>query len=576
VPAKAKAPDLDRQQQELIREAARQRLAVDTLAGFVRYLWSEIEPGRPLVWSWYLDALCAELEGLARGEAPDGTPYAADGGELVVCIPPGHAKSRLCSVMFPAWLWLHIPHLRLLTVANESGLASRDSRFSREIIKSEPFRALQLRLALDQGDAVIDNAATTATGTLVVRPTVDDGAGGRVAADDREWEPWGLEPDQAAKVNFETEGGGGRIALGINARVTGKRADALIVDDPHDAQEVIKGDPARVVERMREARTTYHGALLSRLNAGAWRLVVMQRLHVADLAGDLIDRGARVVCLPAHYDPKHPDAYQGDQREPGELLAPAVHPEKKDRALRQRLTPRHHDAQYEQRPSTEAGGNFKRAWFNQHYQASPLELCRVARFDEVAISVDCSFRDNRDSDYVVAQVWGRKRGKRSILFGKAVPEQMGKKIGGKGGVAPGKYLLDQRRDRMTLHDTCAMLRRLRAKWPWARLVLVEAKANGDAVIETLRREGHGGVVGFEPDRSKAARAEVSALSYEAGEVFLPTEDHAPWLGDYVEEHVQFPAGANDDQVDSTSQMHCRWAMVEADDIAGELSWVNHL
>ena len=556
--------DLSADDRAVLREAARQRLAVDTLSGFVRYLWSEIEPGKLLVWAWYMQLICDELEGLARGVAPPGhggQEYQPGGAELVVCLPPGHAKSRLCSVFFPAWLWIHAPHLGLLTLANEGGLASRDSRLSRELITSAPYRALLLRKAVDDGEAVIDSQRKA-------RPVID----GAVAVD-QDWQPWGskhggtLAADQKAKASFITEGGGGRGAFGIMAKITGKRAEGMIVDDPHDAKEVLIGDPSRVAERMRETRIVYHGALMSRLNKGAWRLVVAQRLHVADLAGDLIKRGARVVCLPIHFDPEHPDVHALDGRDIGELLAPAVHGEVRDRDLRQRLTPRHHDAQYEQRPTAEAGGSFERSWFEQTYRANPVDLARRARFDEIAISLDCTFRDHAKADYVVAQVWGHKR--RRGAGGAGRVEQID-------GLRPGKYLLDQKRDRMGLFATCAMLRRLRAKWPWARLVLVEAKANGDAVIETMRREGHAGVVGFDPDRSKAARAEVSSLAFESGDIYLPDEQYAPWIGDYVEEHIQFPAGANDDQVDCTSQMCIRWALVDIDDIAGELGWVDLL
>jgi predicted phage terminase large subunit-like protein len=566
--------EAERLQREILRERARIRLAVDTLAGFVRYLWPEIEPGRPLVWGWYLDLLCRELEGLARGVASDGTPYPDDGAELVVCMPPGFAKSRLCSVFFPSWLWLHVPHLRLITRANEGDLASRDSRLSREVLKTEAFRALQLRLALDRGEAVVDDQAVDREGRPLIRPTVDDGSGrpgaaGRVVLSDQEWRPWSLSVDQAAKVNFDltdsdgTLTGGGRNAAGLFAKVTGKRADGLIVDDPADAKEVIVGDPARVAERMREIRVLYHGALQSRLNAGSWRLVVAQRLHVADLPGDLIDRGARVVCLPLHYNPEHDHVHPEDPREPGEPLAPAVLSEDRSSTLRRRLGPKHHDAQYEQNPTAEAGNMFVRAWFERHYQGVPLELARRGAFDEIESSLDCAFRDHDKADYVCLSIWGRKR-RRSLVTRDS------------GGLAPGKYLLDVFHGRMALFATCAMLRRAKSKWPWGRLVLIEARANGDAVIETMRKEGHGGIVGFEPDRSKIARARVSALAHEAGEVWYPTEEHAPWLADWVEEHVSFPAGANDDRVDSGSQLFCRWAEQEIDDIAGELAWVDEL
>lgn len=547
-----------RRQRELAKQAARSALAIDTLAGFVRHLWPVVEPGVPLVWSWYLQLLCEELEGLIRGEAPDGTPYPEERKELVVCLPPGHAKSKVCSVYLLAWVWLHSPHLRVLSVANEGSLASRDSRLCRQIVTSERYRELQTFKALSEGLCVHDPRAQTRTGDPIFRPIVN----GRMHPT-KVWKPWGLDDAQAAKVNFDTDQGGGRVALGIQAKVTGKRGGGLIVDDPHDAKEVMVGDPARVAERLKEHRVIYHGVLLSRLNRGGWRLVVAQRLHVADLAGDLIGRGSRVVCLPVRYEPDHPNAHPRDPRQEGELLAPQIFGPDRDRAMRESLGAKHYAAQYRQLPSADAGGIFQRGWFNRQYQQDPLILVRKAHFDEVIISVDCSFRDKKTSDFVVMQAWARKRGR----LGREQSTQ---------GVLPGKYLLDQVRARMGLLDTIAALKRFRAKWRQATTVLVEARANGDAVIESMRRDGHPGVVGFEPDRSKIARAQVSALAYEAGEVWLPSERHAPWLGEYVEEHVAFPAGPNDDQVDGTSQIMCRWAALDVDDIAGELSWVDML
>ncbi|MCL7684911.1 phage terminase large subunit, partial [Citrobacter youngae] len=41
--------------------------------------------------------------------------------------------------------------------------------------------------------------------------------------------------------------------------------------------------------------------------------------------------------------------------------------------------------------------------------------------------------------------------------------------------------------------------------------------------------------------------------WEAGNVYLPHPDTAPWITEFVEEITSFPVGANDDQVDGMTQ-----------------------
>lgn len=84
------------------------------------------------------------------------------------------------------------------------------------------------------------------------------------------------------------------------------------------------------------------------------------------------------------------------------------------------------------------------------------------------------------------------------------------------------------------------------------LKLVEDKANGTAVINALSRTVPG-MVPVEPDGSKQARAAAVSPFVEAGQVFLPAPEIAPWVGAYIEQHAAFPNGTHDDQVDATTQ-----------------------
>jgi predicted phage terminase large subunit-like protein len=142
----------------------------------------------------------------------------------------------------------------------------------------------------------------------------------------------------------------------------------------------------------------------------------------------------------------------------------------------------------------------------------------------VGISVDASFEKTEAGSYVVMQVWGRQ--------------------------GSGFYLLDQVRERWEFTDTVDALEALIKKWPSARAKWIEKKANGAAIISTLKKKIPG-LIPVNPTGSKEARLQAVSPLWEAGNVHLPKK--AKWIGTYVTEVTTFPNAKNDDQVDATSQ-----------------------
>jgi predicted phage terminase large subunit-like protein len=157
----------------------------------------------------------------------------------------------------------------------------------------------------------------------------------------------------------------------------------------------------------------------------------------------------------------------------------------------------------------------------------------IGRVDEMAQSWDCSFKDLETSDYVVGQVWGRL----DCNF----------------------LLLDQVRARMDCPATVKGVREMSKKWPACAAKLIEDKANGSAVIQMLTNQ-IAGILSVNPQGGKIARASAISPLIEAGNVFLPHPHLFPWVNDFIEECVQFPNGAHDDQVDAMTQMILRWHM----------------
>ena len=64
-----------------------------------------------------------------------------------------------------------------------------------------------------------------------------------------------------------------------------------------------------------------------------------------------------------------------------------------------------------------------------------------------------------------------------------------------------------------------------------------------------------------PSGGKIARAQAISPLVEAGNIYLPHPEFAPWVNDFIEECVQFPNGAHDDQVDAMTQVLLRWHQV---------------
>ena len=90
---------------------------------------------------------------------------------------------------------------------------------------------------------------------------------------------------------------------------------------------------------------------------------------------------------------------------------------------------------------------------------------------------------------------------------------------------------------------------MRQRYPHARTVLIEDKANGSAVINVLQQEMF--CVPVNPKGGKVARVNAVSAAIESGHVYLP--EGAAWLEEYLDQWSAFPAGKHDDMVDSSTQ-----------------------
>lgn len=320
--------------------------------------------------------------------------------------------------------------------------------------------------------------------------------------------------------DIQVEGNSNFFANGILVHNCG------IIDDPlKNAQEAFSNT-------IRQGQKDWWASTFStREEPDGAIVIILTRWHEDDLAGWLLKQelgedpeGWHIVNFPAIYE-ESPVVFPGtctienDWRQVGEALCPERYPLSKLRKFQK--NPYFWSALYQQRPSPLEGDHFKRGWW-KFWSKFPRDFV----FDRVILSWDCAFKETKKSDFVVGQVWGQK--------------------------GADFYLLDQVRGRMDINGTITAIRTLSAKFPTATAKLIEDKANGPAVIDLLNREIPG-LIPIEPEGGKLVRAVAVSPYVQSGNVFLPDPNIAPWVHDYIEEFSLFPNGANDDQVDATTQ-----------------------
>lgn len=315
---------------------------------------------------------------------------------------------------------------------------------------------------------------------------------------------------------FEVVGHGGTYrSAGVGGGITGMGGDFIIIDDPIKNQAEADSETYR-----KKVWDWYRSTLFTRREKDSGMCLVMTRWHEDDLAGRILQENPddwEVVSFPMV---KENDENPEDPREIGEPLWPNKYPIDECENIKKTAGSRNWNALYQQRPSALEGNLIKRTWLTNFYKVLP------AKFDKHIQSWDFTFKGGDDNDFVVGQVWARRGAE--------------------------KYLIAQVRFRGGIIESIQAVKTLSAAHPKAIKKLIEAKANGQAVIDSLKKD-ISGIVAVNPDVSKIARVNAVSPEFEAGNIWLPDPSIAPWIHDYIEELVSFPTAKNDDQVDATTQ-----------------------
>lgn len=466
-----------------------------SLAEFVRHAWHVVEPTTELVWNWHLDVLCGYLEAVWDGRVK----------KLVVNIPPGTMKSLIIMVFFPAWGWTKKPGYRYLCGTNDGTLATRDALRMRQVVSSEWYQG-------HWSDKVR------------------------------------LSNEQADKGLFANASRGHRESQGILAKVTGKRGDMLLIDDPHDTKQVeseVQRDA--VIEAFDMAWSSRRNDL-----ENSPIIIVMQRVHHADLTARVMTkRGWVCLAIPMRYDPDitydpsndigRPDL--ADPRvEPGELMFPRKFPESAVKDLEADLGTYGTAGQLQQSPTPKGGGILKpslmRVWPNNK-PLPPLQY--------ILQSYDTAFTKDTANDPTACSVWG-------IFFFEGRNNAM---------------LIDCWQDYMEYPELrtrvirdwgsryCGDKKDPANKPRQADLCLIEKKGSGQSLLQDLRTT-QVRFVEYNPGLAdKVARAHLITPLLDGGVIWVPEskggEVWATWATWLQKQMERFPNDDHDDGVDTVTQ-----------------------
>jgi predicted phage terminase large subunit-like protein len=320
--------------------------------------------------------------------------------------------------------------------------------------------------------------------------------------------------------DVETTMAGFRKATSIGAALTGLGGHLFIIDDP------IKAVDAQSDALRNSVNDWFSSTLLSRLDNKATGaiIVVMQRVHLDDLTGHVLEKGGdwTVLNLPAIADVDE-QVPIGDGLFHLRCAGEALHPEYESVAilegLRKEMGSDDFAAQYQQSPVPPGGAMIKSEWI-RYYETLPERTYGT----KIIQSWDTAAKDGAHNDWSVCTTWMIHEG----VY----------------------YLLDLTRGRYEyprLRETAIAL----AKRHKPHVILIENASTGIALEQEMRKAMIAPVQLIKPEHNKQGRLYVQEYKFESGRVQFPK--NAPFLPELLRELLAFPMSRTDDQVDSISQ-----------------------
>ena len=333
-----------------------------------------------------------------------------------------------------------------------------------------------------------------------------------------------LQADSKSASRWGTNFNGEYFAIGVGGALAGRGADLFIIDDPHSEQDAKLGR----ADVFLPAWEWFQSGPIQRLMPGGAIIVVMTRWSKLDLTGQIVNQMIKqegvdeweVVEFPAILN-------EGSEKE--KSLWPEFWPLEELKAKKAALDIRYWNAQYLQNPVSEEGALIKREWWKIWDKENPPKC------EFTIMSLDAAQEANTRADYNSLTTWG-------VFFNEETNNY-------------NIILLNAIKQRMEFPELKELVLEEYKEWE-PDAFIVEKKSNGAALYQEMRRMGVP-LGEFTPGKGQDKISRVNSVAdlFRSGIVWAPDRR---WAHEVIEECNDFPSGANDDQVDSTTMALMRF------------------
>ena len=434
---------------------------------------------------------------------------------LILQVHPRFGKSQMAGMCFIAWILGQDPSLNVISASYGSDLAVGFSKAIKAIIVSPEYKILFPK--------VIPSGTSWSN------------------------ESWELEPPEDRSTS-----GGKYFAMGVGGPATGRGADLLYIDD------FLKNvEDATSAEGLIKAYEWYSAVMYTRLSERGAVLIVATPWADGDIMGRLISNMkddpdfpryevVQYKAIATEYEYRHcethdfitsstlytPDELLSENvelmRSPGEVLHPRRFSLERILAIKKTMSSRWFSSLYQLDPVDEEAATFKRQFFRRATMITPTETRFFCAWD-LAIS------EKRQNDYTVGSVGGL-----DCDDNLNIPEIVRFKS------SNSFYISSQ---------IIALARRYEGKQGGITIVIEDGaiwrgiSATFFKMCKEERFYPH--VVLLKPLTDKLSRAATLQGRMEHGSVvFNCTTESDTWYDTMLAEMLRFPAGKNDDIVDS--------------------------
>ena len=333
-----------------------------------------------------------------------------------------------------------------------------------------------------------------------------------------------LQADSKSASRWGTNFNGEYFAIGVGGALAGRGADLFIIDDPHSEQDAKLGRS----DVFLPAWEWFQSGPIQRLMPGGAIIVVMTRWSKLDLTGQIVNQMIKqegvdeweVVEFPAILN-------EGTEKE--RSLWPEFWPLEELQAKKAALDIRYWNAQYLQNPVSEEGALIKREWW-QIWDKEDPPTCEFS-----IMSLDAAQEANNRADYNSLTTWG-------VFYNEETNNY-------------NIILLNAIKKRLEFPELKELVLEEYKEWE-PDAFIVEKKSNGAALYQEMRRMGVP-LGEFTPGKGQDKISRVNSVAdlFRSGIVWAPDRR---WAHEVIEECNDFPSGANDDQVDSTTMALMRF------------------